>query len=111
MTAPTFLPRLGSPHGHEVTACEADLPGLTDLLRFRLSLVLHELTSTHRGHHCPIGEHGYSRTHRPDLGQVELGLLVTPDGLPITHVVFAGNTPDKKTVKEILYNFDVLRHS
>ena len=76
---------------------------LTDLLNFRLSLVLYDLTSTHlSGHHCPIGEHGYSRTHRPDLEQVELGLLVTPDGLPITHEVFAGNTPDKKTVKEIL---------
>ena len=76
---------------------------LTDLLSFRLSLVLYDLTSTHlSGHHCPIGEHGYSRTHRPDLEQVELGLLVTPDGLPITHEVFAGNTPDKKTVKEIL---------
>lgn len=76
---------------------------LTDLLSFRLSLVLYDLTSTHlSGHHCPIGEHGYSRTHRPDLEQVELGLLVTPDGLPITHEVFAGNTPDKQTVKEIL---------
>lgn len=76
---------------------------LTDLLNFRLSLVLYDLTSTHlSGHHCPIGKHGYSRTHRPDLEQVELGLLVTPDGLPITHEVFAGNTPDKNTVKEIL---------
>ncbi|QQE78184.1 IS1634 family transposase [Alicyclobacillus sp. SO9] len=76
---------------------------LTDLLNFRLSLVLYDLTSTHlSGHHCPIGKHGYSRTHRPDLEQVELGLLVTPDGLPITHEVFAGNTPDKKTVKEVL---------
>ena len=54
------------------------------------------------GHQCPIAEYGYSRTHRPDLEQVELGLLVTPEGLPITHEVFAGNTPDKKTVKEIL---------
>jgi transposase len=76
---------------------------LTDLLNFRLSLVLYDLTSTHvTGHHCSIAEHGYSRTHRPDLEQVELGLLVTPDGLPITHEVFSGSTPDKSTVKEIL---------
>jgi len=76
---------------------------LTDLLNFRLSLVLYDLTSTHvSGHECPIAEHGYSRTHRPDLEQVELGLLVTPDGLPITHEVFSGNTPDKSTVKGIL---------
>ncbi|WP_303800284.1 transposase [Alicyclobacillus macrosporangiidus] len=54
------------------------------------------------GHHCPIAAHGYSRTHRPDLEQVELGLLVTPDGLPVTHEVFPGNTADKQTVPQIL---------
>jgi len=76
---------------------------MTDLFNFRLSLVLYDLTSTHvTGHHCPIAEHGYSRTHRPDLEQVELGLLVTPDGLPITHEVFSGATPDKSTVPDIL---------
>lgn len=76
---------------------------LTDLLSFRLTLVLYDLTSTHvTGHHCPIATHGYSRTHRPDLEQVELGLLVTPEGLPITHEVFPGNTSDKQTVPEIL---------
>ncbi|WP_425059291.1 hypothetical protein SCACP_39750 [Sporomusa carbonis] len=76
---------------------------LTNLLNFRLSLVLYDLTSTHlTGHHCPIAEYGYSRTHRPDLKQVELGLLVTPDGIPITHEVFPGKTPDKQTVKDIL---------
>lgn len=76
---------------------------LTDLLNFRLSLVLYDLTSAHvHGHECPIGKHGYSRTHRPDLEQVELGLLVTPDGIPITHEVFAGNVSDKDTVPEML---------
>ncbi|MDI6916092.1 MAG: IS1634 family transposase, partial [Desulfitobacteriaceae bacterium] len=76
---------------------------MTDLFNFRLSLVLYDMTSTHvTGHHCPIAEHGYSRTNRPDLEQVELGLLVTPDGLPITHEVFSDETPDKKTVPDIL---------
>ncbi|MDI6879636.1 MAG: hypothetical protein QMC95_15025 [Desulfitobacteriaceae bacterium] len=28
--------------------------------------------------------------------------MVTPDGLPITHEVFSGNTPDKNTVPAIL---------
>lgn len=74
---------------------------LTDLLNFRLSLVLYDLTSTHlHGHECPIGKHGYSRTRRPDLEQVELGLLVTPDGIPVTHEVFAGNVSDKGTVPD-----------
>ncbi|MCL6445766.1 MAG: IS1634 family transposase [Alicyclobacillus sp.] len=76
---------------------------LTDLLNFRLSLVLYDVTSTHLyGHECPLGEYGYSRTHRPDLEQVELGLLVTPEGIPITHEVFAGNVADKETVADVL---------
>ncbi|WP_231862933.1 IS1634 family transposase [Alicyclobacillus mali (ex Roth et al. 2021)] len=76
---------------------------LTDLLNFRLSLVLYDLTSTHlHGHACPLGEHGYSRTHRPDLEHVELGFLVTPESIPITHEVLAGNVSDKQTVPDIL---------
>ncbi|WP_245629153.1 IS1634 family transposase [Alicyclobacillus shizuokensis] len=76
---------------------------LTDLLNFKLSLVLYDLTSTHLyGHECPLGKYGYSRTRRPDLEQVELGLLVTPEGIPITHEVFAGNVSDKETVPDIL---------
>jgi len=76
---------------------------LTNLLNFQLSLVFYDMTSTHvTGHCCPIAKHGYSRTHRPDLEQVELGLLVTPDGLPISHEVFSGEIPDKKTVAEVL---------
>jgi transposase len=76
---------------------------LTDLFNLQLSLVLYDLTSAHvTGHHCPIAAHGYTRTHRPDLEQVELGLLVTPEGLPITHEVFSGETPDKITVPTIL---------
>ena len=54
------------------------------------------------GHHCSIVEYGYSRTRRPDLEQVELGLLVTQEGLPVTHEVFAGNRPEKNTFKQIL---------
>lgn len=76
---------------------------LTDLLNSRLSLVFYDLTSAHvTGHHCSIAKRGYSRTHRPDLEQVELGLLVTPEGLPLCHEVFAGNVPDKQTVPDIL---------
>jgi len=76
---------------------------LTNLLNFQLSLVFYDITSTHvTGHCCPIAQYGYSRTHRPDLEQVELGLLVTPDGLPITHEVFPGETADKATLAGIL---------
>ena len=45
---------------------------------------------------------GYSRDQRPDCKQVNIGLVVTPEGLPIGYEVFAGNTADVTTVEEIV---------
>ena len=41
-----------------------------------------------------LAARGYSRDHRPDCKQVVLALIVTPDGFPLYHEVFAGNTND-----------------
>jgi transposase len=43
---------------------------------------------------CDLAERGYSRDHRADCKQVVLALVVTPDGFPLYHEVFAGNTHD-----------------
>ena len=45
---------------------------------------------------------GYSRDHRPDCKQVCLGLVVSPEGLPLGYEVFAGNRNDVTTVEEII---------
>lgn len=45
---------------------------------------------------------GYSRDQRPDCKQVNLGLVVTPEGLPIGYEVFAGNTADVATVEDMV---------
>ncbi|MFN2505064.1 MAG: IS1634 family transposase [Acidimicrobiales bacterium] len=45
---------------------------------------------------------GYSRDHRGDRPQVVIGLLVTGDGIPIAHHVFAGNTADVSTLGGVL---------
>jgi transposase len=45
---------------------------------------------------------GYSRDHRPDCGQVCIGLVVTPEGLPVAYEVFDGNRPDVTTLDEIM---------
>ena len=45
---------------------------------------------------------GYSRDQRPDCKQVNIGLVVTPEGLPIGYEVFAGNTADVTTVEEMV---------
>ena len=45
---------------------------------------------------------GYSRDQRPDCKQVNIGLVVTPEGLPIGYEVFAGNTTDVTTVEDMV---------
>jgi len=45
---------------------------------------------------------GYSRDQRADCKQVNIGLVVTPEGLPIGYEVFAGNTADVTTVEDMV---------
>lgn len=69
------------------------------LFNQELSLVFYDLTSSYfEGTHCAKARHGYSREHRPDLLQIEIGLLVDAEGLPIGHEVFDGNVKDVATV-------------
>ncbi len=82
---------------------EAIYRQITDLLSLRLNLVFYDLTSTYfEGGQCSLAQYGYSRDHRPDRKQVTIGLLVTPEGLPIAHEVFSGNTLDKTTVPDMV---------
>jgi transposase len=45
---------------------------------------------------------GYSRDKRPDCKQVCIGLVVTPEGLPLAYEVFVGNRADVTTVEEFV---------
>ena len=45
---------------------------------------------------------GYSRDNRPDCKQVCIGLVVSPEGLPLAYEVFAGNRTDVTTVEDIV---------
>ena len=45
---------------------------------------------------------GHSRDHRPDCKQVVLAMVVTPDGFPLYHEVFAGNTRDNVAFPKIV---------
>lgn len=45
---------------------------------------------------------GYSRDGRADCKQVCIGMVVTPEGLPISYEVFAGNRADVTTIEEIV---------
>jgi transposase len=49
-----------------------------------------------------LAQRGYSRDQRPDCRQVCIGLVVTPEGLPLAYEVFAGNRSDVTTVPDIV---------
>lgn len=71
----------------------------------RFEFLLYDITSTYfegQCHRNPQAQRGYSRDQRPDCKQVCIGLVVTPEGLPLAYEVFAGNRADVTTVEEIV---------
>jgi transposase len=71
----------------------------------RFEFLLYDVTSTYFEGQCernPQAQRGYSRDNRPDCKQVCIGLVVTPEGLPLAYEVFAGNRSDVTTVEDIV---------
>ncbi|WP_028316610.1 IS1634 family transposase [Desulfatibacillum aliphaticivorans] len=72
-----------------------------------LDLVFYDITSTYfEGDKSISAEdiraYGYSRDHRPDRRQIVIGMVITPEGIPLCHHVFSGNTVDKTTVAMVV---------
>ncbi|MFV2068715.1 MAG: IS1634 family transposase, partial [Pirellulales bacterium] len=70
---------------------------LGELFSLQFDLLLCDLTSSFfeglmEG--SELAKRGHSRDHRSDCKQIVLALIVTPDGFPVYHEVFAGNTND-----------------
>jgi len=72
-----------------------------------LELVFYDITSTYfEGDRSLVEDdlrkYGYSRDGRFDKRQVLIGMVVTREGIPLCHHVFAGNQVDKSTVLEVV---------
>ena len=68
-------------------------------------ILLYDVTSTYfegEAKNNPQAKRGHSRDHRGDCKQVCIGLVVTTDGFPLGHEVFAGNRNDARTLKEVV---------
>ncbi|RPH53563.1 IS1634 family transposase, partial [bacterium] len=75
------------------------------LFDLRYDLLLYDLTSTYfegLAERNELAQRGYSRDHRPDCQQVCIALIVSQEGIPLAHRVFAGNRADVTTVEEIV---------
>ena len=78
---------------------------LGELFEVEYDLLLYDLTSTYfegEAQYNPLAQRGYSRDHRPDCKQVNIAVIVTREGIPLGHEVFAGNVSDVKTLKQIV---------
>lgn len=77
-----------------------------DLLSMEVDVVLYDLTTLRfestRTDLGSLRKFGYSKERRSDCTQVVLGLLVTPDGVPIGFEVYPGNTFEGKTIGDII---------
>jgi transposase len=76
-----------------------------NLFGTRFEFLLYDVTSTYFEGECtrnPQAQRGYSRDNRADCKQVCIGLVVTPEGLPLAYEVFAGNRADVTTVEDMV---------
>jgi transposase len=76
---------------------------LQSLFDVSTDMFFYDLTSSFFEGRGPleIAEKGYNAQGRKDCVQVKWGLVTTKEGFPVTHVVYPGNEPDKKTVLEV----------
>jgi hypothetical protein len=75
----------------------------------RFEFLLYDVTSTYfegDAEGNPQAQRGYSRDQRSGNKQVCLGLVCTPEGLPLSFEVFAGNRADVTTVEEIVTSME-----
>jgi hypothetical protein len=60
-----------------------------------------------------LGQHGYSKDHRPDLRQMILAVLIDGDGRPVCSEMWPGNTADVTTLIPVIdrlrRRFDIAR--
>ena len=71
----------------------------------RFEFLLYDVTSTYfegEAERNPQAQRGYSRDQRSGNKQVCIGLVCTPEGLPLSYEVFAGNRADVTTVEDIV---------
>ena len=92
-------------HAHKEQLCQHLLKRYQDWFGVEFEFLLYDVTSTYFEGQALANRkaaRGYSRDHRPDCKQVNIGLVVTPEGLPISYEIFAGNTADVTTVEDMV---------
>ncbi len=90
---------------HKDALCAQLLEKYRDWFGVKFEFLLYDVTSSYfegLAEKNKKAAHGHSRDSRPDCKQVCIGLVVTPEGLPIAYEVFAGNRADVTTLEDIV---------
>ncbi len=90
---------------HKDRLCEHLMERYRQWFGVRFEFLLYDVTSTYfegRAERNTKAARGYSRDQRSDCQQVCIGLVCTPEGLPLNFEVFAGNRADVTTVEDIV---------
>jgi hypothetical protein len=90
---------------HKDAVCAQLLEKYRDWFGVKFQFLLYDVTRTYFEGLAAKNEkaaRGYSRDSRSDCKQVCIGLVVTPEGLPIADEVFAGNRADVTTLADIV---------
>jgi transposase len=91
--------------GHKDELCAHLMERYRQWFGVRFEFLLYDVTSTFfegQAEGNDQAQRGYSRDQRSDCKQVCIGLVCTPEGLPLSFEVFSGNRADVTTVEEIV---------
>lgn len=94
---------------HKEALCSHLMERYRQWFGVRLEFLLYDVTSTFfEGEAADNRQarHGYSRDSRGDCKQVCIGLVCTPEGLPLSFETFAGNRTDVTTVEQIVRSME-----
>lgn len=94
---------------HKDRLCAHLMERYRDWFGIRFEFLLHDVTSTFFEGQAMANDkaaRGYSRDQRSDCKQVCIGLVCSPEGLPLSFEVFAGNRTDVTTVEEIVKSME-----
>ena len=92
-------------HAHKDKLCAHLQERYRDWFGVGFEFLLYDVTSTYFEGQARANQkaaRGYSRDHRSDCKQVNIALVATKEGLPLSYELFPGNTTDVKTVREIV---------
>jgi transposase len=94
---------------HKDKLCSHLMERYRDWFGIRFEFLIYDVTSTffegQAEGNCKAAR-GYSRDQRSDCKQVCIGLVCSPEGLPLSFEVFAGNRADVTTVEEIVLGME-----